>query len=684
MKKIYSLLVLVLTASMALGQYYYIPPSGTGNPGGLNNEDAEFPVGSGLPNTWTSILGGSNASPAWSSVQTIPFAFNFNGSAVTQYKVSSSGVLTFSTGATAVPSYTNAAIPNAGIPDNSVMVWGIEGTGSNDEIVTQTFGTAPNRQHWVFFTSYTAVSWTYWSIVLEEGTDRIYIVDMRHSTSAAPSVTAGIQINNTTATSVAGSPSLGNLAGSNSADDDNYYYTFVYGSQPTWDMSVISESVPNFLILGQAPFNISGETQNLGGNTVTGYDINYRVNGGATVTSAISPGSMATFDTHAFTSGQGWTPASAGSYTIDLWASNLNGNPDDNTGNDTLTFSVSVVDTFVPRKVLFETYTSSTCGPCVPANQTLEGLFTDPSNAGKFTSLKFQMSWPGAGDPYYTAEGGLRRNYYGINSIPRVEIDGGFDGNGNNVTQAILDDAANIPSFVTLDAEFERSGTMGESISIDVQITPVADITSNDLVLYMAIYEDRTVNNVASNGETEFFNVMKKMVPDEGGIPISALTNGTVVNQSGSYTFQGQYRLPANALSPINHTTEHSVENFANLEVVVWLQDLSTKEVFQSAYATDVTMVSNAPERITGLQAVAYPNPNSGLFNLKVNSEEVGALDIQVMNSLGQIVVRERTDVLNSGEHVFPLDISGLESGLYFYEVKAGEQSVTGKVILNQ
>ena len=86
------------------------------------------------------------------------------------------------------------------------MVWGLQGTGSNDNIVTKTFGTAGGRQHWVFFSSYTAGSWSYWSIVMEEGTDNIYIVDQRHSTAANPQITAGIQIDGSTATMVAGSP----------------------------------------------------------------------------------------------------------------------------------------------------------------------------------------------------------------------------------------------------------------------------------------------------------------------------------------------------------------------------------------------------------------------------------------------------------------------------------------------
>jgi hypothetical protein len=52
-----------------------------------------------------------------------------------------------------------------------------------------------------------------------------------------------------------------------------------------------------------------------------------------------------------------------------------------------------------------------------------------------------------------------------------------------------------------------------------------------------------------------------------------------------TYTFKGNYRLPVNAGDPINHAQEHSVENFDNLMVVYWLQDVVTKEVYQSGKA---------------------------------------------------------------------------------------------------
>jgi hypothetical protein len=59
------------------------------NAGGLNADD-DFPgADASLPN----IIGPSITTATWSAIQTLPFGLNFNGAPVTQYKVSSTGVV---------------------------------------------------------------------------------------------------------------------------------------------------------------------------------------------------------------------------------------------------------------------------------------------------------------------------------------------------------------------------------------------------------------------------------------------------------------------------------------------------------------------------------------------------------------------------------------------------------------
>ena len=47
----------------------------------------------------------------------------------------------------------------------------------------------------------------------------------------------------------------------------------------------------------------------------------------------------------------------------------------------------------------------------------MEGIFNN--NPGEHNSIKYQMHYPGNGDPYFTYEGLDRYNFYGINSVPR-------------------------------------------------------------------------------------------------------------------------------------------------------------------------------------------------------------------------------------------------------------------------
>lgn len=658
MNKLITLLIGILFCSSALfSQYYYIPASSPGNPGGLN-ADSEYPSGSGLDPSWTVILGPSQSSPAWSSTETIPFTFNFNGIAVTQYKVSSTGVLTFSTSVTAVPGAGNATLPDPAIPDNSVMVWGIQGTGANDNIVSKTFGTSGSQQHWVFFSSYDGGgSWSYWSIVLEEGSDKIYIVDQRHSSAANPQVTAGIQTDATTATMVSGSPTLSNVAGSSALPDDNHYYEFIYGSQSAIDAAGVAVTTFPYLILGNAPFTVSGEITNLGSNSITSMDINYSIDGASAVTESLSNLTINTYDNYTFDHSSTWNPSSSGTYDVAIWASNINGSSDMDPSNDTITGTVNVFTSFETRKPMLEVFTSSTCGPCVQGNINLATVLSNYPE--QFSLLKYQMSWPGNGDPYFTQEGYDRRVFYGVNSVPRLEIDGGFDANPSGMTNQDFDDFAAIPSFTSLSANYSIGG---QSVDVSITIDPLENMNSNNLTLYTGIFEFLTYNNSSTNGEIEFSNVMKKMLPDAGGYSINPLQAGVQVIENFSFTFQGNYTLPADANSPINHMLNHSVEDFENLGVVVWIQDDITKEILQSTTASLVTDVNGDLSSASNI--MIFPNPTRDIATVAFQGLENSELQIKVINLLGEMVISERF-TSSSNLDYYNLNVSKLNSGIY-------------------
>jgi len=362
---------------------------------------------------------------------------------------------------------------------------------------------------------------------------------------------------------------------------DDICYNYTPYIPLTYDMKAINLDISSNIALSAAPFTVAGDVVNLSSTTITSLDINYSINGGVPVVDNLTGLNLSLFDTLSFYHTIPWTPPTTGAYLVEIWASNLNGNTDMDPTNDIFSDSIYVWNAIAVRQPLIETFTSSTCGPCNPANVTAETLFSQ--NTGKLTSIKYQADFPGYGDPYYTLEGGNRRAYYAINSVPRMEIDGGWDQNGNSITQQVLDDHIDILSFINLTSTYSVTS---QTVDIDIIVDPLENIQSNNLVVHTAIIEEVTYNNIKTNGETQFEHVVKKMVPNDNGTSISSLSAGQQITLNLQYIFQGNYSLPVNATAPINNATEHSVEDFANLMVAVWVQDVVTKKVHQSTMAT--------------------------------------------------------------------------------------------------
>jgi len=660
MKRI--LLSIVALSSMlyadAQGYYYFKDSTGT-NPGNVNTEQTEYPVGGGIASGWTTVLGGGNTTPAVSPSQTIPFAFSFNGGTVTTYRAMSNGTVSFASNPSAPASYGAISLPSASNADSSINIMDIRGIGSNDNIVSKTFGTAPNRQHWIFFTSYTPASgtgWIYWSIVLEETTNNIYVVDQR-SNNVVSGMTVGIQINSTTAITATGHSTL---SSNDPTPADNRYYEFLPGTQPTYDMAAKSSSVDDIVVLGNAPFTIAGTIQNRGTATVTSYDLNYKVGSAATVTSPISGVSIANGATTTFSHPTTWTPASAGTYTIEAWATNINGNPDANTADDKISFVVDVVDTILPRKTLLEVFTASTCPPCTPGNIQMDSVVLPTIDADKYTVIKYQQNFPGAGDPYATATSVNRRGFYAVNSIPRMEIDGEWDVNANSFTKPIFESYNAEPSFV--DIKITNARYAGPIVRVEAEITPYANLSGN-LRYHVVVSEKYTTGNVGTNGETHFNNVMMDMIPTENGNALTSLTSGTTTS--------------VNLLSDMSSS---NVEEFMDLKAVVFVQDMTTKKILQSEWMDISPSPTSIDENELSATLNIFPNPSNGFVNLEYISGRQGAVSISVISTLGATVYA--SNGVSNGSMNKTIDLSNLTKGIYFVTVSSDNVTTTKKLII--
>ncbi len=671
MKKTLTILLMVLCYQTSFAQYFLISnTTAKANPDGVNT-DSELPFTAATPNGWKQILGASNTAATWSQTQTLPFAFNFGGSLVTQYKISSSGVMTFAVNNTLAPAdYAPIALPSALVPDSSICILGLAGIGANDLILTKVFGKAPMRQYWIQFNSYgygstvsDGTNYAYWGIVLEETSNNIYIVDQRTGGYAATKkVSAGIQTSSKNAISVPTSPDLLSIAGADATPIDNGFYTFKPGTQPDYDMTATEITTPIFAVLGNN--TIQGTLKNIGVKTITSYDINYRVDGKDTITANIKGVSIANLSTAAFSHPTPWV-ATKGAHTIEAWASNLNGNKDANPSDDKISKKVFIVTTKVQRKPLLEVYTGSTCPPCMPGNANFHSI-VDTKPADDYVAVKFQQNFPGVGDPYCTNETVNRRTFYGINSIPRMEIDGGWDGNANGFTEALYSGGRSAYAQFKLEGTYNIDTTF---VSAKISYAPLFDATSARL--HVAIIENKTTKNVKSNGEKEFFQVVKKMLPNENGTLLSNMAEGKWDTLALSFLFKGKYRLPADGAvaNRIDHTKENSVEEFSDLRVVAWVQSTGAdKQVYQASNLSKKTVLGANDLPISINSVIAYPNPTTDVLNISLKADRQEKLTLLFISVDGSVSKAIDQDV-STGQNQLQINTSDLATGLYYMSI---------------
>jgi len=349
----------------------------------------------------------------------------------------------------------------------------------------------------------------------------------------------------------------------------------------TNDAGMASIGVPIMFVNNQA---VTGKIVNVGETAINSVKVNWSLNEGDVHTTTYTGLNIATGNEYAYTCTDSII-ATPGVFDLKVWVSDLNGSsaPDDNPANDFMIKSISVPDHLVYRKPMFEEFTSSTCAPCASFNSSTFNPFI-AAHGNEITLIKYQMNWPGSGDPYYTAEGGVRRSYYGVNAVPDLYVDGKVCAtNSTGVNNAFNTSKATM-SYLEVQSQHE---IQGNNVIIDCNILPYANYSG--VTVQMAIVERKTTQNVASNGETEFHNVMMKMVPD---------ANGTLVSLTANQPYNLKYTVDM---------TGTNVEEMDDLELVVFIQ-ASNKEIYNSDYS---------PE--TGSMIISM-TPADGSSNVDVNT----------------------------------------------------------------
>jgi len=436
-----------------------------------------------------------------------------------------------------------------------------------------------------------------------------------------------------------------NILGTSAYGNNIFIDEIVVEQVPSNDVEMNSVAINSIISSGST--QISGVIKNSGLTAINSVDVKWQVGTGAIYTQSLTGLNILAGQTSNFTHNDQWA-ATPGLYSLNVWVSNINGGSvDADSTNDLITKSVSVASGSAVRVPLYEKFSSSTCGPCASFNGTyFNPFFTNNPNA--FAFISYQVNWPGTGDPYYTAETGTRVSYYGVTGAPTLYVDSkdgtNFSGTAlqNDLTAALAK-----PAYFTLDA---TKSLVGNDITVQVTANPYLTGTYK---LYAAVVERLTTGNVASNGETEFHNVMMKMLPDANGTTVS-FTHDVVSNTTLQATLTGL-----------------NIEEMSDLDVVVFIQDPATKSVMQAKVATQA-LANNQFENEAKIKL--YPNPSNGIVRIATQSP----VDITITDISGKVVYS-----INQVSSESQLNLSALEKGIYLAKMKNNEGvEQTQKIIL--
>jgi len=222
------------------------------------------------------------------------------------------------------------------------------------------------------------------------------------------------------------------------------------------------------------------------------------------------------------------------------------------------------------RFVLFEEFTQASCNPCANLNPAFNALLN--ANISKCTSIKYQTSWPGY-DPmnlHNPGEVANRVSYYNVSGVPDAIMDGNaYHGSPSGVNQTKINTEYAVPSPFELSINQQLSPG-NDSIYVTMLGKATSSVTGS-MIAHCAVIEKHIHFNTppGSNGEKDFYNVMKKMLPAASGTALA-----TSFEPGDYFVLQFAWKLA-------------NVYSISELSVVGFIQNSQTKTVHQAAKTSD-------------------------------------------------------------------------------------------------
>tara|TARA_B110001450_G_scaffold245439_1_gene258466 strand:- start:862 stop:2904 length:2043 start_codon:yes stop_codon:yes gene_type:complete len=633
-----------------------------------------------------------NPSNNLSSWNDLPFSWSFYGQPVNGYKIAHDGYITFdNSSGTSIGNNTN--LPDPSGPNNAIYACWDDFT-DDVTISTKTYGAVPNRIHnitWAGLNYTGAPSFQddiTVAINIYESCGDFEVVFKRNKilpTSPYYSMintTIGCEnVDGTNGTELAGSP---NYIPSDPGYDDELIevHRFSWNNPVINDASLINIRIDNHLIVGN--HTLVGTVRNEGDAFLNSCDINYSLNGGAVQTTTINIPSTDTIKNSNFYE---WTHSTdinitspLDAYELKVWVSNVNGQNDERSCNDTLLEYITGIENIsAEKKVLIEKNTGTWCGYCSDGAVVLDDLVSqygddlipvvvhdgDEMEFNDSLRTSFSIySFPGAlvdrsrniYPGYYYSHEAKGRGSWGnqvsdqINKFTpvNVSINGFWDPTSREIIADVnldyVDNSAGDARIVLMIVEDSLSGSgSGWDQANNYHNSPGHPYYLAGSPYIVGFMHKHVLRDYADGGCFGVDNVIPHFV-----------SSGSNYQHTFNYTLPLDYN--ADQITLVAAVVKYAKGNDAG-----YVGIRGQKNVFnaESVHLMDFSPPSSINEKIENFKI--YPNPTTGIVYLS------NKLEYKIFNILGDLVLIGNDNTV---------DISNLKNGVYFIESEGLRQKI--------
>ncbi len=440
---------------------------------------------------------------------------------------------------------------------------------------------------------------------------------------------------------------------------------------PPNGMTINSLNTQNYIQVNTT-HTLSGILRNVGLNTITSFNLKYSINGDTAITQNISGVNISSNSTYNFAHPTQWTPTTVGSFTIKIWAYNING--DSTFNSDTLTKVINTMTVLTMKKIVLEDYVG------IHSQYSSDGdrIANDykalhPNDVFLINIHQGGFAAPNTGEPdYRTSFGDSLAHQTGLTTYPSGTINRHLFESANKTTldriywNTDCDATLAMPTYASINLT-ASAVTTTRILTVNVDANYVNNSPALNL-MNVALVQDSVlgpqVYGIAYNPTQVMpdgviyvhMNMLRHLITDQWGDTIPATTSGTIFQKTYTYT------LPDN-INGVGLDINH-------LKIVAFITE--GKQEIATGEETSVSVIQSI-QHLNNKSFNIYPNPSKGIVNITGLS---GKSQITVTNIFGEnLMYIENTKVL---------DLSKFANGIYFVKINSNNNIVTEKVILNK